>query len=151
MTDWSFYYKREESKGSSKKAVGNLRCVITEAGTQTSKAGKDMIVVSVKPSGSDFSVKNYMVKNEYFNRNMTSFFDSFKSIEDGNFDFISWIGAEGAAHFVLDENGYSKVKYFISADRAENLPPFEGTKPEKIEVTSIEKEFSDVNEDDLPF
>lgn len=147
MTDWANTYKREEGHAS-KKVQGLLRCVITAAEEQRSKAGKDMIVVSVKPSGAEFSVKSYIVKNDRFNRNMTTFFDSFPEIKDGDFNFVSWIGAEGAARFDLDENGYTKVKWFIEADRAKDLPPFEGSKPEKIEVSN---EFSDINEDDLPF
>ncbi|MBR2679410.1 MAG: hypothetical protein IKE23_01370 [Exiguobacterium sp.] len=147
MTDWANYYKREENK-SSKKVQGQLRCVITSAEEAKSKTGKDMIVVSVKPSGAEFSVKHYIVKNEYFNRNMTVFFDSFPAINDGDFEFLHWVGCEGAANFVEDENGYTKIRWFIEASRAKDLPPFEGTKPEKIEVNN---DFSDINEDDLPF
>ena len=147
MTDWANYYKREENK-SSKKVQGQLRCVITSAEEVKSKTGKDMIVVSVKPSGAEFSVKHYIVKNEYFNRNMTVFFDSFPAINDGDFEFLHWVGCEGAANFVEDENGYTKIRWFIEASRAKDLPPFEGTKPEKIEVNN---DFSDINEDDLPF
>lgn len=146
MTDWANYYKREEGK-SSKKVQGQLRCVITSAEEAKSKTGKDMIVVSVKPSGAEFSVKHYIVKNEYFNRNMTVFFDSFPAIEDGDFNFAKWIGAEGAANFTLDENGYTKIKWFIEADKQAELPPFEGTKPEGV----TDLDFHDVNEDDLPF
>lgn len=150
MTDWANYYKREENK-SSKKVQGLLRCVITAAEEQRSKSsGKDMIVVSVKPSGAEFSVKHYIVKNEHFNRNMTTFFDSFPSIKDGDFNFIKWIGAEGAANFTLDENGYTKIRWFIEADRQADLPPFEGSKPEKQDVGSLD-DFKDVNDDDLPF
>ena len=146
MTDWANYYKREEGK-SSKKVQGQLRCVITSAEEAKSKTGKDMIVVSVKPSGAEFSVKHYIVKNEYFNRNMTVFFDSFPAINDGDFNFAKWIGAEGAARFTLDENGYTKIKWFIEADKQAELPPFEGTKPEGV----TDLDFHDVNEDDLPF
>lgn len=144
--DWANYYKREENK-SSKKVQGQLRCVVTAAEEAKSKTGKDMIVVSVKPSGAEFSVKHYIVKNEYFNRNMTSFFDSFPAIDDGDFNFAKWIGAVGAANFTLDENSYTKIKWFIEADKQTDLPPFEGTIPEGV----TDLDFHDVNEDDLPF
>lgn len=146
--NWADSYKREEGKAS-KKVTGLLRCVITGAEEQKSKtSGKDMIVVSVKPSGAEFSVKYYIVKNEKFCRNMTIFFDSFPEIQDGDFEFLHWVGCEGAANFVEDENGYTKIRWFIEAPKAKDLPPFEGTKPDKIEVNN---DFSDINEDDLPF
>ena len=146
--NWADSYKREEGKAS-KKVTGLLRCVITGAEEQKSKtSGKDMIVVSVKPSGAEFSVKYYIVKNDKFCRNMTIFFDSFPEIQDGDFEFLHWVGCEGAANFVEDENGYTKIRWFIEAPKAKDLPPFEGTKPEKIEVNN---DFSDINEDDLPF
>ena len=146
--NWADSYKREEGKAS-KKVTGLLRCVITGAEEQKSKtSGKDMIVVSVKPSGAEFSVKYYIVKNDNFCRNMTIFFDSFPEIQDGDFEFLHWVGCEGAANFVEDENGYTKIRWFIEAPKAKDLPPFEGTKPDKIEVNN---DFSDINEDDLPF
>ena len=146
--NWADSYKREEGKAS-KKVTGLLRCVITGAEEQKSKtSGKDMIVVSVKPSGAEFSVKYYIVKNDKFCRNMTIFFDSFPEIQDGDFEFLHWVGCEGAANFVEDENGYTKIRWFIEAPKAKDLPPFEGTKPDKIEVNDA---FSDINEDDLPF
>ena len=146
--NWADSYKREEGKAS-KKVTGLLRCVITGAEEQKSKtSGKDMIVVSVKPSGAEFSVKYYIVKNDKFCRNMTIFFDSFPEIQDGDFEFLHWVGCEGAANFVEDENGYTKIRWFIEAPKAKDLPPFEGTKPDKIEVNN---DFSDINEDDLPF
>ena len=146
MTDWN--YQREE-RDTTEKVTGRLRCVITDVEeTESKTSGLPMIVVSVRPSGTRFSVKSYIVKNEHFNRNMTQFFDAFPEIGDGNFSFLEWIGAMGAAMFDLDERGYLKVKYWISADRAGLLPEFEGEKPEKQTVTSLEDEPS---EDGLPF
>lgn len=142
-------YQREEQQ-SSTQFVGKRRCVIVDVEETTSKSGKNMIVVTVKPSGCEFKVKQYIVEGEYFNRNMTSFFDSFKEIPEGDFNYIGWIGAEGAADFALDDNDYLKIKYFISAERAENLPPFEGTKPERQVVTKIDG-VTDDSDDDLPW
>lgn len=153
MSDWG--YTRDEGKRENK--TGILRCVITQAETAVSKtSGKDMIVIWIRPSGCDFTVKNYIVKNEHFNKNMTDFYDAFPSIPEGNFDFLSWVGAEGAANFGEEEyNGYKnmKVKWFVSAEKAQNLPPFEGKKPEKQEVTTLGGDtFEPVeNDGDLPF
>lgn len=147
MTDWN--YTREEREESAK-VTGKLRCVIVDAQETESKTSHlPMIVVSVRPSGTRFSVKSYIVKNEFFNRNMTQFFDAFPEIGDGNFSFLEWVGCEGAAMFDLDDRGYMRVKYFIDAERAEGLPPFEGDRPEKQTVTSISDDSED--ESDLPF
>lgn len=135
----SWDYQRDESHAEPK--TGKQRCVIVAAEESVSKSsGSPMIVVTVKPSGSNAKVKSYIVKNERFNRNMTNLFDAFPSIGDGNFNFMEWIGAEGAADFGTDDNGYLRVKWFISPKQAESLPPFEGDKPEKQTMTSIDDE-----------
>jgi hypothetical protein len=145
MTDWN--YQREEREET--KVTGRLRCVIVDVEeTESKTSGLPMIVVSVRPSGTVFKVKSYIVKNEHFNRNMTQFFDAFPDIGDGNFNFIEWIGCEGAAMFDLDDKGYVKVKYWIDAVRAKLLPAFEGEKPERQTVTSLSE---DESESDLPF
>ena len=149
MADWSDY-KREEQEQESR-VTGKLRCVIVGVEETESKASHlPMIIVSIRPSGCRFSVKTYIVKNEYFNSNMTRFFDAFPEIGDGNFDFLTWVGAEGAALFDLDENGYLKIKRWVYPTQAASLPPFEGEKPERQEVTRI----TDAEDDDdgmLPF
>lgn len=148
MSNWDDY-KREEREEQNK-VTGKLRCVITDVEETTSKAsGLPMIVVSVRPSGTMFKVKSYIVKNEHFNRNMTQFFDAFPEIEDGNFSFMEWIGALGAAYFDLDDRGYVRVKYWIDAVRAELFPPFEGERPERQTITKLSDQ--DDIDPDLPF
>lgn len=144
MSDWN--YQREESTHTPK--TGRMRCIIVGAEEAVSKtSGKPMIIVTVTPSNSTAKVKNYIVKNDYFNKNMTQFFDAFPDIQEGNFNLVEWVGAVGAADFGLDDNGYLKVKWFIGAKSAETLPPFEGEKIERQEVTSLD----DVEDDGLPF
>lgn len=145
MGNWSNYQRVEREYSPT---TGKLRCVIVDVEETVSKKGNNMIVITVVPSGSKARVKYWLVDNDNFNRNATSFFDSFKEIEDGCFDFVTWIGAEGSAMFKENENGYPEVAYFISADRAANLPPFEGEKPERQTVSTIEEEPID---DGLPF
>lgn len=128
---------------------------ITAVEETESKAGNPMIVVTVRPNGSNINIKHYIVKNQYFNRNMTDFFDSF-NIDEGDFNFPTWVGAVGAAKLAEDENGYLKVRWFISESKAEKLPPWQGTMPERQTVTVIGSAtagFVDVvpDEDDLPF
>ena len=148
MSTWDDYQREEREE--SAKVTGRLRCVIVDVEeTESKTSGLPMIIVSVRPSGTVFKVKSYIVKNEHFNRNMTQFFDAFPEIPDGNFNFIEWIGCEGAAMFDLDDRGYMKVKYWIDAVRAEILPPYEGEKPEKQTVTTLTEDADP--EDGLPF
>ena len=141
-------FKREESQNTV--VTGNRRCVIVAAEEAVSKSsGLPMIVVTVSPAGSKAKVKTYIVKNDKFNANMTKFFDAFPTIPFGTFDFVSWVGAIGAANFGKDENGYLKVKWFMTPTQASNLPPFEGEKPEKQSVTTLDDPEDD--DGDLPF
>ena len=148
LSDWSDY-KREEREPESK-VTGKQRCVITAVEEGVSKSsGKPMIIVTVRPSGCRFTVRQYIVKNEYFNRNMTSFFDAFPEIEDGDFNFLAWVGCEGGAMFGEDERGYLTIKYWLSPEKTDELPPFEGEKPERQTFTSLDDEAED--DDELPF
>lgn len=140
-------YKREETQRTV--ITGDRRCVIVGVEESVSKSsGLPMIVVTVTPSESKAKVKTYIVKNDNFNRNMTKFFDAFPTIGDGNFDFVTWIGAIGAANFGKDENGYLKVKWWVDPIEAKLLPEFFGEKPEQQTVTAIGES---VDDDDMPF
>ena len=143
--DWN--YQREDTRSDALK--GKYRCVIVDVEETTSKtSGLPMIVVTVRPSGTKFKVKTYIVKNDKFNKNMTQFYDAFPEIPEGTFNFVEWVGCEGAAEFGEDEQGYTRLKWFISTSKAEGLPAFEGEKPERQVVTKIE----DIDDDDeLPF
>lgn len=133
-------YKREER---ARLSPGNYRVEIVSVEETESKAGNPMLVIGVRPNGSNITIRHYIVKNEYFNRNMTDLFDSF-NIDDGDFTLPTWIGAVGAARLKEDEKGYLKVQYFISEDKAEKLPPWEGEMPQRQVLTSL----TEMEEDD---
>lgn len=139
-------YRREER---ARLAPGDYRVAITDVGETTSRNGNPMLVVTVQPNGSEIHIKHYLVKNEYFNRNLTELLDSFGLGE--NFDTLTWVGAVGAARLAEDENGYLKVRYFLSPERAEKLPPWQGKEPERQEVSSLGDGFEMLDDDDLPF
>lgn len=144
MSNWD--YQREEAV---KVQPGDYRVEITSAEEKVSSNGNPMIVIGIKPNGSNITINHYIVKNQYFNRNMTSFFDSF-NVEEGNFDFITWVGAIGAARLKEDESGYLKVSYFINKSRAANLPEWIGKIPERQSVTKLD-DFEEIDVDDIPF
>lgn len=147
MSKWS--YQREEMNRIS---PGDYRVEIVEAEETTSKSsGKPMIVVKVRPNGSNITIWHYIVKNEYFNRNMTSFFDAFPQIEEGDFNLLGWVGCVGAARIKEDESGYLKVAWFLDEQQAEKLPPWEGKEPERQTVTEIGGFEPDGGDEDLPF
>ena len=134
--DWNF--KREDQAKESA-VVGKHRVVITDVeetvtGPNSKNPGTPMIVVKVRPSGRRFKVTYRIVKNDYFNKNMTQF-------------FLTWPGCEGAAMFKEDDRGYTQIAYFLSPEKAADLPPFEGEKPERLTVTSLD----DTDDDELPF
>ena len=148
MSAWDDY-KREERKPV-QKVTGKLRCVIVDVEEGESKAGNPMITIYVRPSGGNFKVRNWLVKNDKFNENAAKFFDAFPEIGDGNFNFVEWIGAEGAANFVEDENGFLTIKSWVFPRQAESLPPFEGEKPPRMQVTKLDPE-DDPEDEDLPW
>lgn len=148
MSAWDDYQREEREEQA--KVTGKLRCVIVDVEeTESKTSGLPMIVISVRPSGTVFKVKSYLVKNEKFNRNATQFFDAFPEIPDGCFEFLRWIGCEGAAMFDLDERNYLKVRYWIDAVKAADLPPYEGDRPEKQEITTLNDE--DDLDEEMPF
>lgn len=154
MGNWN--YAREEQTNV---AAGDHRFEVVSAEEKQSKAGKDMIVVTLKPNGAGFTVNDYFVEGEYFNRKATQFFDS-TGIEEGNFNLVTWTGAVGAARFKEDEQGYLKVHYYIDPRRAERLPAWVGDKPERQTVTTIggstqtddeEDGFEPLDDEQMPF
>lgn len=148
MSNWSDYRYEE----STRLEPGNHRVVIVAAEEKKSRSGNDMIVVTVQPSGSKTKINDYFVKGPYFNEKISRLFDAFPEIGQGNFNFLEWVGAMGAAKLKLDEDDYLKIHYYLTPDKTENLPPFEGDKPERQTVTSIGSGMQPVDpEDDLPF
>lgn len=144
--NWSDY-KRESGEGA---LTGDYRCVITDVAEKISSSGNKMIEITVRPSGKNFTVKTWIVQNEYMNQNLTRFFDAFQTIKEGDFDFPGWIGAIGAAKFAPDDSGYTKVQRWIPFNRALALPEFVGDKPVQQEVTSLD-DFEDITDVDIPF
>ena len=139
MSNWDSYRREERPR----LAPGDYRVEIVSVEEKESKAGNPMLVIGIRPNGSNITINHYIVKNDWFNRNMTDFFDSF-NIDDGDFTLPTWVGAVGAARLKEDDKGYLKVQYFINEDRAEKLPPWEGKLPERQELTTL----TDINEDD---
>jgi len=126
MGDWS--YKREEQTF---KPIpeGRHRIRIKSAEKAISSSGNDMLSLQFEVSGYNSTLYHYIVflndRPEITNRMLTQFFDSFKDIEDGNFNMQSWIGKVGACTVKHDEyNGEPKAKvgYFIKADKQGDLP-----------------------------
>ena len=64
---------------------------------------------------------------------------------------MEWIGCEGAGNFVEDENGFLELKSWVFPRQAESLPPFEGEKPQRMQVTKLDPEEEELEEDDLPW
>ena len=144
MADYSDFQRENETR-----IEGRQRCVITAVEEGKSKtSGNDMIIVSLRPSGCKFEIKDYIVKNDSFNRRMTAFFDAFPEITFGDFNFLSWVGCEGAVNLAEDDRGFLKVKGYVDPVKARNLPPFEGNKPPRQQITSLAEEEDD---GDLPF
>ena len=146
MSKWD--YTRTET---TRAGAGDYRFEVVDAEEKVSSTGNDMIVVSLKLNGTGITVKDYLVKGEYFSRKATQLFDS-TGIEDGNFQLLTWKGAIGAGRFKEDENGYLKLAYYLDPKRAEKLPSWQGEVPERQTVTEIGGDFTEIEDDgDLPF
>lgn len=139
---WS--YKRQERQFSVI-PEGEYRIRINEVEKKKSKSsGRDMLSFKFDVSGRNSMLFHNIVfmedKPEMTNRLLTQFFDSFKDIPEGDFNLSNWVGKVGACKVKHEESDYNggsvqaRIHYFISADKAVNLPPWsepEGTKERK--------------------
>ena len=138
MINWN--YQRDESSGFQPLPEGKYRIRIKEAESAISSKGNDMLVLQFEVSGSTKIIWHYIVflsdRPEITNRMLTQFFESFKDIEDGDFNTSKWIGKVGACKIKHEEyNGDMKerISYFIPADKQDDLPPWNGIEPEVME------------------
>lgn len=133
--------------------VGDHRVVIESAEKAVSKSGNEMLVIKMRVSGYSSMLWNYIVfmpdRPEITNQKLTQLFDSF-GIEDGNFNLASYVGKAGAVHVKLDEQGYSKVAWFIHKNKQDNLPPWKGDVPTP-NVSTVSGGFQEVNIEGCPW
>lgn len=120
---WSNYTYREPQKAN----PGNYRCIIMNAEQKVSKSGKNMLQITVRPSGTALNVNTYIVDGDYFDDNLSRFLDAFPALKEGlNIDeCFTWRGQIGAARFGEDDRGYLKVSSWMTPEKAESLPEFE--------------------------
>ena len=146
--EWN--YQREESTFE-EIPVGEHRVRIANAEKAISKKENDMLVLTLDVSGYRSRLWYYVVfmpdHPEITNRNLTSIFDSF-DIPDGDFNLANWKGKVGACMTKQDEFG-TKVRYFISRKKQENLPPWQEPSDGGGKKKPQLKEFDD--DGDIPF
>lgn len=140
--------------------VGTHRIRVASVEATQSKAGNDMLVIKFDVSGCDTQLWHFITflndRPEITNRMLTSFFDSFKDIPEGNFKFSTWQGKVGACMVKEDKNDPSKTRlsYFISADKQGDLPPWkEPNTNTNTNSSDMPENFEEVtvSDSDLPF
>lgn len=116
-------YEREE-KTFDKIPEGLYRVRIDDAEMTQSKAGNDMIKLTIAVSGQSRTIWDYIVfmpdNPSITNAKLTAIYDSF-GIPEGNMKLSDWAGKVGAAK-VRHDGDYEKIHYYLSRDRASSLP-----------------------------
>lgn len=121
-------YKHEESTFEVL-PEGDYRIRIKKAEKMVAKSGKDMLALQFEVSGKKNILFHYIVflpdRPEITNRSLTSLFNAFKDIKEGDFTLANWVGKVGACRVKHEEyNGEKKasIHYFIRADKQGDLP-----------------------------
>lgn len=150
----SWNYSREEQQFEVL-PEGKYRIRVKSAEKAQSKSGNDMLALQFEVSGHYQILYHYIVflqdRPEITNRMLTSFFDSFKDIKEGDFNLQNWIGKVGACVVKHDEyNGEptARISYFISADKQDDLPMWQnldGTKEDSEGYMQVSEKM------DIPF
>lgn len=156
---WSNYtYKKSEH---TERQPGSYRCIILKAEAGVSKtSGKNMLTIFLRPSGTASTVKAYIVDNDWFDSNYSSFLDAFPALKDNSNpdNCFAWRGAMGAVKLKVNDDGYFETaKYpWIPADKATRLPEFEwkARDDEAQEMPELQA-FTELSDDDdseeMPF
>ena len=109
---------------------GDHRVRIRDAEETKSKAGNDMIKLTLDVSGHKGALWYYIVFNpsnpQMTNRQLGGVFSSF-GITPGDLNVANWIGRVGACrvkHEMYNGEKQAKVHYFISQEKQKSLPPW---------------------------
>ena len=152
---WEF--KREENTGfNTNIPEGKHRIRIKSADKAVSSKGNDMLALQFDVSGYNTVLYHYITfmpnNPEITNRMLTQFFDSFKDIQDGDFNLQHWIGCVGACtvkHEEYNGNTNAKVGYFIHADKQADLPNWKEADGTEVDANGFMKVPDDIP--DIPF
>lgn len=149
---WSNYtYKKQEH---TERQPGNYRCIILKAEAGVSKtSGKNMLTIYLRPSGTASTVKAYIVDNDWFDSNFSSFLDAFPALKDNSNpdNCFAWRGAIGAVKLNVNDDGYFETaKYpWIAANdkRATKLPEFEWkAREDEAQDMPVLQEFTELDD-----
>jgi hypothetical protein len=148
IKDWKF----KEEDGFKPIAVGAHRCRIADAEVTVSKAGNDMIKLTLDISGHQGTIWNFITfmddtaeRMEMTNRMLTAVFKSF-DIPFDDFDMSHWVGKVGACQVKHDSDDKAQVAYFLDRKRQLILPAWqEPNKPVKVAG------FQEVDGEEIPF
>lgn len=150
-------YKYKKGEHSASLPEGKYRCMVMNCEEKTSKAGNDMLEITLRLSGTKANVKYWIVQSgDYWEDKLNRFFDAFPELE-GSLIFSTWRGAMGAAYFKEGDNGYLEQSRWIYPNQAESLPPFEWKPrdedpdecPKHQAITEVT--FTDASDEDIPF
>lgn len=147
-------YKREE-QSFEQVPVGKHRIRVLSAEKAISSKGNDMLALQFEVSGMNNILYHYIVflndRPEITNRMLTSFFDSFKDIKEGDFNMQNWIGKVGACKVTVDKNDpdRTRLSYFISADKQTDLPAWK--EPSASMGRAVADAGMQFAEEDIPF
>ncbi len=152
MVNWNFNANDYEEKSFKPIPAGDHRVRIVDAIEKQSRAGNDMIEVTLEVSGFNSKVWYYLVLKkddvQKTNQKLGEFWSSF-GIPLGNFSLNTWKGKVGGAKLVHEEyegNTSVKVAYLLNKDRQEKLAAWR-----EPTVNNGASQFEEVTPSDLPF
>lgn len=149
-------YKREE-QSFEQVPVGKHRIRVLNADKAVSSKGNDMLALQFEVSGMNNILYHYIVflndRPEITNRMLTSFFDSFKDIKEGDFNMQNWIGKVGACKVNVDKNDpdRTRLSYFIPADKQGELPAWKEPSASIGRAVAEMGVGAKLEEEDIPF
>lgn len=156
MINWKFNPDNYKPKSYELVPPGDYRVRIENAEEQTSRTGKQMIKMTLKVSGYEGNIWEYIVLNQSDEKairrtdnKLGRIFDSFR-IQQGDLNLENWKGKVGAAS-IKNEPGdkgtmWAKVAWFIQRDKQDELPKWQ-----EHRVAQINPEMINPEDEEIPF